>query len=207
MAVICWPNLAKCVGEFSLRESKLKSGASEVSFHASFCPGHLGAWRVQCGFSFFGSSLAWGCVQNVFRSFTDRLNLFGFFGSEYMLEFRSNQSSAKCQLDPATGLPLSMADVGVATTDLEDCARRTMNDPLVQTNPRKINGWEAARRCEHRHMQIRSWIPQIVLWTLRPLGLSQESLWLQAEQCLYPTQTFHIQTQNDPVMNKEDKDR
>lgn len=205
MAVICWP---KCVGEFSLRESKLKSGASEVSFHGSFCPGHLGAWRVQCGFSFFGSSLAWGCVQNVFRSFTDRLNLFGIFWVRVYV--RIPQQSIFWQsasLTPATGLPLSMADVGVATTDLEDCARRTMNDPLVQTNPRKINGWEAARRCEHRHMQIRSWIPQIFLWTLRPLGLSQESLWLQAEHCLYSTQTFHIQTQNDPVMNKEDKDR
>lgn len=44
------------------------------------------------------------------------------------------------------GLPLSMADVGVASSDLEDCARRTMNDPLVQTNPRKINGWEDACR-------------------------------------------------------------
>ena len=169
------------------------------------------AWRVQCGFSFFGSSLAWGCVQNVFRSFTDRLNLFGIF--RVRVYVRIPQQSIfwqKCQLDPATGLPSSMADVGVATTDLEDCARRTMNDPLVQFNPRKINGWEAARRCEHRHMQIRSWIcwiPQIVLWTLRPLGLSQESLWLHAEHCLYPTQTFHIQTQNDPVMNKEDKDR
>lgn len=53
-------------------------------------------------------------------------------------------SAADCVAGLVTdlGLPLSMADVGVATTDLEDCARRTMNDPLVQTNPRKINGWE-----------------------------------------------------------------
>ena len=40
------------------------------------------------------------------------------------------------------GLPVSMADVGVSAEELEDCARRTMNDPLVQSNPRKINGWE-----------------------------------------------------------------
>ena len=41
-----------------------------------------------------------------------------------------------------SGLPVSMADVGVSAEELEDCARRTMNDPLVQSNPRKINGWE-----------------------------------------------------------------
>lgn len=40
------------------------------------------------------------------------------------------------------GLPVSLKDVGVAKGDLEDCARRTMHDPLVQSNPRKIDGWE-----------------------------------------------------------------
>lgn len=40
------------------------------------------------------------------------------------------------------GLPGSLADVGVARDQLEECARRTMHDPLVPTNPRKIDGWE-----------------------------------------------------------------
>ncbi|CAJ1376384.1 unnamed protein product [Effrenium voratum] len=40
------------------------------------------------------------------------------------------------------GLPGSLAEVKVARSELEECARRTMHDPLVQTNPRKIAGWE-----------------------------------------------------------------
>mmetsp|Transcript_32686 Transcript_32686/g.104114 ORF Transcript_32686/g.104114 Transcript_32686/m.104114 type:complete len:487 (+) Transcript_32686:3-1463(+) len=42
------------------------------------------------------------------------------------------------------GLPGSLAEVGVRRSQLEDCARRTMGDRLVETNPRKINGWEDA---------------------------------------------------------------
>lgn len=46
------------------------------------------------------------------------------------------------------GLPVSLKDVGVAKGDLEDCARRTMHDPLVQSNPRKIDGWEALGKAQ-----------------------------------------------------------
>lgn len=49
-------------------------------------------------------------------------------------------------------LPSSLAAVGVKESDLEDCAQRTMHDPLVQTNPRKINGWEEP--CLRLNMKI-----------------------------------------------------
>eukprot|EP00931_Biecheleriopsis_adriatica_P011532 TRINITY_DN112604_c0_g1_i1.p1 TRINITY_DN112604_c0_g1~~TRINITY_DN112604_c0_g1_i1.p1 ORF type:complete len:431 (-),score=59.67 TRINITY_DN112604_c0_g1_i1:29-1288(-) len=39
-------------------------------------------------------------------------------------------------------LPGSLAAVGVSRQQLEDCARRTMHDPLVQSNPRKIISWQ-----------------------------------------------------------------
>jgi len=40
------------------------------------------------------------------------------------------------------GLPGALAEVGVGREQLEDCARRTMQDKLVETNPRPISGWE-----------------------------------------------------------------
>lgn len=40
------------------------------------------------------------------------------------------------------GLPGSLAEVGVKRSALEDCAKRTMHDPLTAFNPRKIEGWQ-----------------------------------------------------------------
>ncbi|CAE8623263.1 unnamed protein product, partial [Polarella glacialis] len=44
------------------------------------------------------------------------------------------------------GLPTTLGEVGVTPEMFEDCARRTMQDRLVDTNPRKISGWEDVKQ-------------------------------------------------------------
>lgn len=55
----------------------------------------------------------------------------------------ASPSAAECVagLVAELGLPGSLQAVGVRHSQLEDCAQRTMHDPLVHTNPRKINDW------------------------------------------------------------------
>ena len=69
---------------------------------------------------------------------------------------KSGLTAAECVagLVSDLGLPSSLAAVGVKESDLEDCAQRTMHDPLVQTNPRKINGWEDLCLQAHLKLQV-----------------------------------------------------
>jgi len=43
------------------------------------------------------------------------------------------------------GLPLTLSDVGINSDQLDDCSERTMQDKLVDTNPRKISDWKDVR--------------------------------------------------------------
>mmetsp|Transcript_72844 Transcript_72844/g.152102 ORF Transcript_72844/g.152102 Transcript_72844/m.152102 type:complete len:146 (-) Transcript_72844:23-460(-) len=56
---------------------------------------------------------------------------------------RPGEAAASCvkRLVQEMELPDSMAAVDVKRSALEECAKRTMRDPLVHTNPRKINDW------------------------------------------------------------------
>lgn len=53
-------------------------------------------------------------------------------------------SAARCvkSLVQELGLPDSLAAVGVKRSRLEECAKRTMHDPWVRTNARKISSWK-----------------------------------------------------------------
>mmetsp|Transcript_99167 Transcript_99167/g.318186 ORF Transcript_99167/g.318186 Transcript_99167/m.318186 type:complete len:435 (+) Transcript_99167:174-1478(+) len=55
----------------------------------------------------------------------------------------ASASAAECvaELVRDLGLPGSLAAVGVQRGALEEAARRTMQDPLVEFNPRRINDW------------------------------------------------------------------
>jgi len=43
------------------------------------------------------------------------------------------------------GLPETLQDIGIGLEQLDDCAKRTMGDALVHTNPRKISNWKDVR--------------------------------------------------------------